>query len=406
MPKQRKAGILVINCGSSSLKFSLFDSDSLLTIWTGSVSPIGGEQGILKIKTNDDKILESRSANFRNLKSAVDEVITWLKDKKKDYPIAAIGHRLVQGGPEHRQPEIINPQLLKTLDEFVYLAPNHLPEEIRTIKIFHLAFPDVLQVACFDTAFHKNMPPQAKYYPLPEKYKDKGLIKYGFHGLSYQYILQELIAEDSAVIQQNIIVAHLGNGASMTAIKNGVSVDTTMGVSPIGGLVMGTRSGDLDPGVLLFMLKQEKLTTNQLDEILSKDSGLKAIAGKSDVRDLLKAEADDPKSAAALTVFCYAARKFIGSLAAAMGGLDLLVFTGGIGENSTIIRNRICENLEFMGIEISKTRNIANAPIISKKKSRVGVRVIPTNEELMIARLTGDLLNPKINTSYGKQNNE
>ncbi|WP_316740762.1 acetate/propionate family kinase [Pedobacter antarcticus] len=406
MPKQRNAGILVINCGSSSLKFSLFDSDSLLQFWSGSVSPIGEGKGTLEIKTNNHKILESRSGNFKDLAIAVNEVITWLKDKKQDYPIVAIGHRLVQGGPKHREPEIINPKLLKTLDEFVYLAPNHLPEEIQTIKTFQSAFPDVPEVACFDTAFHKNMPPHAKYYPLPAKYEDKGLIKYGFHGLSYQYILQELMAKESAAIKQNIIIAHLGNGASMAAVKNGISVDTTMGISPIGGLVMGTRSGDLDPGALLFILKQDKLTANQLDDLLSKDSGLKAIAGKSDIRELLKAEADNPKAAAALTVFCYSARKFIGALAAAMGGLDLLIFTGGIGENSTIIRSRICEGLEFIGIEISKTRNKANEPIISKNKSRVSIRVTPTNEELMIARLTVDLLNHKINNSYGNQNNE
>jgi acetate kinase len=208
-------------------------------------------------------------------------------------------------------------------------------------------------------------------------------MKYGFHGLSYQYILQELMAENPTVTKKKIIIAHLGNGASMAAIKNGISVETTMGVSPIGGLVMGTRSGDLDPGVLLFLLKQAQLTPNKLDDLLSKDSGLKAIAGISDVQELLQAEKDDPKAAEALTVFCYAAKKFIGALAAAMGGLDLLVFTGGIGENSAVIRERICSGLEFIGIDLADS------------KSRVAVRAIPTNEELMIARLTDHLLNDK-----------
>jgi len=395
MTKQRNNGILVINCGSSSLKFSLYNVAPLLPEWSGNVSHIGSGKGKLEIKNRQHQLIESRSVNFKDLDAAVKEVIRWLKDNDHQDRLLAIGHRLVQGGPEHRQPEIITPQLLKTLDGFVYLAPNHLPDELKTIKAFQAAFPGTPQVACFDTAFHKDMPACAKYYPLPKKYKDMGLLKYGFHGLSYQYILQELIAEDPTVIKKKIIIAHLGNGASMAAIKSGISVDTTMGISPVGGLVMGTRSGDLDPGVLLFLLKQAQLTPNQLDELLSKNSGLKAIAGISDMQELLQAEPNDPKAVAALTVFCYAAKKFIGALAAAMGGLDLLVFTGGIGENSAVIHERICKDLEFMGIILSKTKNEKHAPRISKKRSRVMVRVIPTNEELMIARLTDGLLNDK-----------
>jgi acetate kinase len=395
MTKQRNAGILVINCGSSSLKFSLYSAASLLAEWSGSVSPIGSGKGKLEISDNRHQVIASRSANFKDLDAAVKEVITWLKSHPGQMKPAAIGHRLVQGGPEHRQPEIITPQLLETLGQFVYLAPNHLPEELKTIKTFQAAFPGTPQVACFDTAFHQDMPVYAKDYPLPPKYKAMGLLRYGFHGLSYQYILQELTAEDPAITKKKIIIAHLGNGASMAAVKEGVSVDTTMGISPTGGLVMGTRSGDLDPGVLLFLLKQDKLTPGQLDDLLSKESGLKAISGKSDVQELLQAEPNDPKAAEALTVFCYAAKKFIGALAAAMGGLDLVVFTGGIGEHSAVIRERICKGLEFMGIEIAETKNPGHGPLISKKKSSVTVRVIPTNEELMIARLTGGLLNHK-----------
>ena len=307
---------------------------------------------------------------------------------------SAISHRLVQGGPDHRKPELINEQLLKTLDQFVYLAPNHLPDELKTIKAFQAAFPGIPQVACFDTAFHKDMPSCARYYPLPGKYKDMGLMKYGFHGLSYQYILQELTSQDPEVTKKKIIIAHLGNGASMAAIKDGISVDTTMGVSPTGGLVMGTRTGDLDPSVLLFLLKKGKLTPNQLDALVSTESGLKAIAGRNDVQELLQAEPNDLKAGEALTVFCYAAKKFIGALAAAMGGLDLLVFTGGIGENSDIIRERICKDMKFMGIDLADSN------------SRVAVRVIPTNEELMIARLTAGLLNDKKNNSDGNRINE
>jgi acetate kinase len=383
MTAQQNLSILVINCGSSSLKFSLYYTGSDLPELSGNVNHIGSAHAKLTIKTPDNEILESRTAAFKDMRSAVKDVIIWLKNRYDQGGLSAISHRLVQGGPAHRQPEIITEQLLKTLKQFIYLAPRHLPDELLTIKAFQRAFPGIPQVACFDTAFHNDMPSYAKNYPLPEKYREMGLMKYGFHGLSCQYVLQKLIAEDPAVTKQRIIIAHLGNGASMTAVQNGISVDTTMGISPTGGLVMGTRSGDLDPGVLLFLLKQEKLTPNQLDELLSNESGLKGIAGVSDVQELLKAEPDDPNAAEALTVFCYAAKKFIGALAAAMGGLDLLVFTGGIGENSAVIRKRICKDMGFMGLDLADS------------KSRVTVRVIPTNEELMIARLTGDVLNDK-----------
>lgn len=374
----------MINGGSSSLKFSLYEGETLVQKWSGVISPIGSNTGNLEITNDQHEVIEHRSGAFKDLKVAVSEMIRWLKDKNMAPTISAIGHRLVQGGPEHRQPELVTDELLKTLGQFIYLAPNHLPDELMAIKAFQAAFPKVPQVACFDTAFHQDIPSYAKYYALPEKYKAMGLMKYGFHGLSYQYILHELIAKDPDVIKKKIIIAHLGSGASMAAIKNGVSVDTTMGISPVGGLVMATRSGDLDPGVLLFLLKLGNLTAKQLDELLSKNSGLKAIAGISDIQGLLLAESKNLKAAEALTVFCYAAKKFIGALATAMGGLDLLVFTGGIGENSAIIRERICSGLEFMGIDLSEA------------KSRVAVRVIPTNEAFMIARLTAELLNDKI----------
>ncbi len=282
---------------------------------------------------------------------------------------------------------------MQTLHHFAYLAPNHLPDEIKIIKIFQAAFRNVPQVACFDTSFHRDMPSFAKYYPLPAEYQEKGLMRYGFHGLSYEYIMQKLADSTSLIDRQKIIIAHLGNGASMVAVKNGVSVDTTMGISPIGGLVMSTRSGDLDPCVLLFLLKQTKLTANELDELLSKHSGLKAIAGTSDVQELLNKEGNDPRAAEALTVFCYHAKKFIGALSAAMGGLDTLVFTGGIGENSGIIRERICKDLNFIGIDLDTTKNLKNESIISKEISNVSVRVIQTDEELMIARLVCPILN-------------
>jgi len=237
------------------------------------------------------------------------------------------------------------------------------------------------------------MPSYARNYPLPAEYHKKGLVHYGFHGLSYEYIMDELAKEESPVAEQRIIIAHLGNGASMAAVRNGLSVDTTMGISPIGGLVMGTRSGDLDPGVLIFLLRETKMTVDELEDLLSKRSGLLAIAGTSDVQELLKMEPHSPKAAEALTVFCYSAKKFIGSLAAAMGGLDMLIFTGGIGENSTVIRERICKDLAFIGITLDKQKNLKNETFISCDSGKVIIRVMKTNEDLMMARLVCAVLN-------------
>ncbi len=396
MTEKSKTYILSLNGGSSSLKFSLYHSVSTKLEWAGSIDRIGEKNARLEIKDIAGQVLKNRIGNYKDFSAAVAAVMEWLKNDQHHYPLLAIGHRLVQGGAKHRKPLMITDGLLQSLDQLTYLAPNHLPDEINIIKAFRSAYPHVQQIACFDTSFHRDMPPYAADYPLPAKFKEMGLIRYGFHGLSYEFIMQELAGLESPVARQKIIIAHLGNGASMVAVKNGLSVDTTMGISPVGGLVMGTRSGDLDPGVSLFLLKQAKMTPDELDDLLSKRSGLMAIAGISDVQELLRLEPDHLKAKKALTVFCYSARKFIGSLAAAMGGLDMLVFTGGIGENSAVIRDRICRGLDFMGIELDAKENEANQPVISKMNSKVTVRVIPTNEELMIARLTTGLLNDKI----------
>jgi len=388
-----KVYILSINCGSSSLKFSLYHLVSTDLELTGNINRIGEEKASLEIKDSSGQILDSRFTHYENFNAGVKDVIDWLKKNGHQYQIDAIGHRLVQGGPDHRQPEKITDQLLADLQQYIYLAPNHLPSEISTIQAFQSAYPDVQQIACFDTSFHRNMPSYAKNYPLPLKYKEKGLFKYGFHGLSYEYIMQELAIGHTPITEKKIIITHLGNGASMAAVKNGLSVDTTMGVSPMGGLVMGTRSGDLDPGVLLFLLNQYNMTPAELEDLLSKRSGLQAIAGVSDVRELLNMESESAEAKEALAVFCYSAKKYIGSLAAAMDGLDILVFTGGIGQNSAIIRERICQGLGFLGIDLDKKANFKNELIISKDRSRVAVRVIKTNEELMMARSVQAVLN-------------
>lgn len=386
-----KTFILSINCGSSSLKFSLYHALSTNLEWDGSITRIGEEKAHLEIKDAGQAIILQFDKHYPHFDAAVAEVVNWLKGKSEQYQLMAIGHRIVQGGPKHFKPTIISAELMNTLNEMVYLAPNHLPDEIKAIQIFQAAWPEVKQVACFDTGFHRNMPSYVKDYPLPAAYKQKGLMKYGFHGLSYEFIMGELAAQYEPVAEQKIIIAHLGNGASMAAVKYGFGVDTTMGLSPLGGLVMGTRTGDLDPGVIVFLLKQTKLTAEKLDELLSKESGLKAISGMSDIQELLKAETENPLAKEALKLFCYSATKYIGALAAAMGGLDMLVFTGGIGENAPIIRDRICHQLGFIGVELDQQKNDKNESDIST--GQVSVRVIKTNEELMIARLVCSVFN-------------
>jgi acetate kinase len=251
------------------------------------------------------------------------------------------------------------------------------------------------QVACYDTLFHNSLPQFVKEYPLPSKYLGTGLLKYGFHGLSYEYIMQTLGKSMPGIKNKRIVIAHLGNGASMTAVKNGESVDTTMGLTPLGGLVMSTRPGDMDPGVLLFLLKQNQCTADELDEVLNKESGLKAIAGTGDMRQLLKNEATDSRAGQAIATFCYTAKKFIGAYSAALGGLDLLVFTGGIGENSATIRERICNGMDFLGVQVDRNLNATDARVISPRNSKVKTMVIKTDEEKMIAQHTRMIINIK-----------
>lgn len=384
--------ILCLNSGSSSLKFSLYDPVFRQMEITGVMSAIGTVNGLFKVSDSRGTSLKNESGFFKDTHTAVESLTEWLDENQNKYPLAAIGHRVVQGGPAHRAPEMLTEQLLATLKQFIFLAPNHLPEELAIIHTFLEKFRNLPQVICFDTFFHRNMPFCGHHYALPSKYTSKDLIRYGFHGLSYEYIMLRLSEKRLSVKSKKIIIAHLGNGASLAAVKNGNSIDTTMGVSPIGGLVMSTRSGDLDPGALLFLLKKNKLSTDKLEELLSKQSGLKAIAGTGDVKELLEAEHFNTAAANALTLFCYNIRKQIGALTAAMDGLDILVFTGGIGENSAIIRSRICKELVFFGIELDSRLNLCSREVISSEKSRVLVHVIKTNEELVIARHTQNMV--------------
>jgi acetate kinase len=294
----------------------------------------------------------------------------------------------------HTLSAVVTPALLAELRSLQPFDPEHLPLELELIEAIARAHPQLPQMVCFDTAFHRDMPRVAKQLALPRRFEQLGLQRYGFHGLSYTYLMEELARRnDPAVSTGRIILAHLGNGASMAAVLNGSSIDTSMGLTPGSGLMMGTRSGDIDPGLSGFLARTEQLTAKQQDHLLNHESGLLGVSQVSaDVRDLLALESSDSRAAEALALFCYQARKCIGAYAAALGGLDALVFTGGIGENAPVIRERICADLAFLGIHIDATRNAANAEIISPAGARVRLRVIATDEELIIARACATLL--------------
>ncbi|GAC1540294.1 MAG: hypothetical protein NVS2B7_12470 [Herpetosiphon sp.] len=288
---------------------------------------------------------------------------------------------------------MLTPDLLAALEPLVALAPEHLPQALHAMHVMLQAYPTLPQVVCFDTAFHRQLPRVAQLFALPRRYAEAGVLRYGFHGLSYEFIMQALQVLDSAAAQGRIIIAHLGNGASMAAVRAGVGIDTTMGFTPTGGLVMGTRSGDLDPGVLLYLLQAEGLTAGELNTLVNQQAGLLGLSALSgDMQELLRHEATDPHAAEAIALFCYQAKKFLGGLVATLGGLDTLVFTGGVGEHAASIRARICAGLEGFGIQLDLQRNATDQPIISHADSSVIVRVVPTDEDRMIARHTHRLI--------------
>jgi acetate kinase len=314
-------------------------------------------------------------------------VFDWLEKQGYLGDMAAAGHRIVHGGTRFTEPERVTPDFLAELETLVPLDPDHLPEAIAGIRFISQKLPELPQIACFDTAFHTGLPTVARMYAIPRSLYEEGIRRYGFHGLSYEYVLQQLRAMDGGLAEGRVIIAHLGNGASMVALRGGKSVDTSMGFTPLEGLVMGTRSGDVDPGALIYLLQQGKMSPGELGEHLNKRSGLLGVSGSSeDMRDLLEKSPGDAHAAEAVELFCYRARKYIGAYAAALGGLDLLVFTGGIGEHAAPVRDKICAGLEFLGIQLDPPRNHSNAPLISRTDAAVKVRVIATNEDLMIVR--------------------
>ncbi len=391
-PPRRR--ILTINTGSSSLKagvYSLGASETLLL--AARAERIGHSEGQLQITDTQGAPLLDQLGHLPDHDAALHALFAWFQGHRSGTAFDAVGHRVVHGGDRYQEPQRITDDLIATLQQLVPLDPNHLPQALAAIQAARQVYPSIPQVACFDTTFHRHMPPVAQHYALPHELWDQGVRRYGFHGLSYESIMDTLRRVDPAAAGHRVIIAHLGNGASMAAVHRGSGVDTTMGLTPTGGLVMGTRSGDLDPGVLLYLLQTQGMSPTEVNTLVNQRSGLLGISGSTaDMRDLLDEESRDPRATAAIALFCYQARKFLGALAAVLGGLDTLIFTGGIGEHAAPIRARICAGMDFLGIQLDERHNAANAPIISRDDSAATVRVMPTDEDLMIARHTYRLL--------------
>ena len=381
--------ILTINGGSSSIKFALFEAgDPLQRILAGAIKRIGLSDSSFQVKGVDKADNFSKPVTAPDHAAAVDALMDWIEERNERGALTAVGHRVVHGGPKYSQPQRITANMLEELRRLSPFDPEHLPEEILLIEAFHRRFPDLPQVACFDTAFHHDLPRVARLLPIPRRYEALGVRRYGFHGLSYAFLMEELARLAGAeAARGRVILAHLGNGASLAAVSEGKPVDTSMGFTPAAGVPMSTRSGDLDPGLVWYLARTEKMDAKQFNEMVNFQSGLLGMSEtSSDMRDLLQCEGQDVRAAEAVALFCYQVRKWIGAFAAALGGLDTLVFAGGIGENAPIIRARICAGLGFLGIEVEEKRNAANEGVISAAAGRVAVRVIPTDEELTIAR--------------------
>jgi acetate kinase len=387
--------ILAVNGGSSSIKFTLYaDDGSLSPRLSGKIERIGLPDAGLTFTDSANRQQGHLPVQAGGVKEAADFLLDFLQKREGAAPLLAIGHRIVHG-LGHREPVVIDEALLAELATISGYDPDHLPGEIELIRLFGRHDPGLPQVACFDTAFHATLPRVAKLLPLPRRYDQAGLQRYGFHGLSYSYILEELTRISPDIADGAVIMAHLGSGASVAAVREGRSIDTSMGFTPTGGVVMGTRTGDIDPGALWWILQNEKLTPGQLSDLVNHQSGLLGVSGlSSDMQDLLAKESSDVGAAEAIALFCYQIKKHIGAYTAVLGGLDALVFTGGIGEKASMIRSRICAGLEYLGIEPDQRANARNELVISAAGSRVRVYVIPTNEELMIARAVQNLIKP------------
>ncbi len=382
--------ILCLNSGSSSIKFALYELESGENLVVkGAIERIGMAGSWLWLQDARGKRLMDRIQEFPTHGAAVKTLFTSVMEDNHLPRPDGVGHRVVHGGPDHTGHEVVTPDLILTLRRLIPFAPLHLPPEILGIDAVSEQFPELGQVVCFDTAFHRSIPEVARRFPLPRSLWHEGVYRYGFHGLSYEYVVHKL--GDSVAGRH--VVAHLGNGASMAALRDGRSVDTTMGFTPTAGLMMGTRSGDLDPGLLVYLIEEKGYDAGQLSKLLNHRSGLIGVSGISpDMKTLLEKRNTDGHAAMAVEMFCYYARKAVGGLAAVLGGLDGMVFTGGIGERAAPVRELICDGLGHLGINLDPERNTAHADVISTDDSPCPVRIIPTNEDLVIARHTRFLL--------------
>jgi acetate kinase len=392
---QRDAAVvLAINGGSSSIKFALYHGgNTLAQRLSGGIERIGAAEARFSFSDAANQRSDDCQVDARDFASATAFLLDWLDEQVGLASLDAVGHRLVHG-MQHAQPERVTPELLAELRRIIPIDPDHLPAEIALIEAIGARRPALPQVACFDTAFHRTMPRVASLLPIPRRYATEGIQRYGFHGLSYAYLMEELERVAGAkAAQGRVILAHLGNGASLAAVCAGHSVDTSMGFTPAGGIPMGTRTGDLDPGVAGYLMDLEKMSAAQFNDLVNRQSGLLGLSEtSSDMRELLRRQPSDTRAAEAIGVFCYQVKKWIGAFAAALGGMDTLVFSGGIGENASVVRARVCEGLEFLGIVMDQARNAKNAAVISSDDSRATVRVIPTDEQRMIAESVCRLL--------------
>jgi acetate kinase len=361
--------VLAINSGSSSVKFALFTLES------------------------QPRALYRGTLDTRACTNAIHELLERLTVVTVSHPLTGVGHRIVHGGAALREPCVVTDDVIGALGALVRFAPNHLPQEIALIESMRQARPGIPQIVCFDTAFHADLPDVSRRLPIPDRYAAEGVRRYGFHGLSYTFLMDELKRRGAEPPACRVVLAHLGNGSSLAAVLDGRSIDTSMGFTPIGGIVMGTRSGDLDPGVVTYIARTTGFDPDQVEHELSHMGGLAALSGgTADMRELLAREAHDAPSRIAASIYCYAVKKQIGAYAAALGGLDVLVFSGGIGEHAASVRSRVCNGLAFLGIELDERANAANEPVISTSGGGAVVHVIPTDEEIVIARAAYRLL--------------
>ncbi|MHB8629870.1 MAG: acetate/propionate family kinase [Aggregatilineales bacterium] len=393
--KRANAQVLTINGGSSSIKFALFQvGPSWRRVLEGTIERIGLPDAAFVVKGSTKADSFSRSVAAPDHTAAVNVLMDWIEEHFEQDALTAVGHRVVHGGPKYSDPQLITEEMVEELRKLTPFDPEHLPEEIQLTEAFHRRFPDLPQVACFDTAFHRDLPRVAQLLPIPRRYDAQGVRRYGFHGLSYTFLMGELSRLAGAeAAQGRVILTHLGNGASLAAVHNGKSVDTSMSFTPTAGVPMSTRSGDLDPGLVWYLARTEHIGAKQFNEMVNFQSGLLGVSEtSSDMRELLKHESSDVRAAEAVAMFCYQVKKWIGAFAAALGGLDTLVFAGGIGENAPIVRARICEGLGFLGIELEEKRNVTNTGLISVDNGLVAVRVIPTDEERVIAESVARVL--------------